>query len=326
LAAHLSKANKVWLFVQYPIDKKVILEAFGIDLSGVTIVPIEEKDHVAEIASICPDLFINNSHGSTLPCVAAVGIYMCMFPEAEKIDLDSYGVVTANSEFTAKWILQKWGYQSEVVYSACQFMGPGQDKEKIILNVGRFFQDTPEVHHKRQDILLQAFGRLVEQGGPDWQLYLMGRVGATAGDRRYLERVKSLSERYPVRIITDADFGRLRLEYRKAAIYWHATGFDSDESHQPSKQEHFGMSIVEAMSAGAVPFALDAGGPKEIIQSGVNGYLWRDLDELIHGTRCLIANPALMSSMAAAAVAGSQRFGADSFLARMDAIIARLTR
>jgi hypothetical protein len=139
LAAHLSKANKVWLFVQFPIDKNVIMQAFGIDLSGVAIVSLEEKDHLAEIASICPDLFLNNSHGSTLPCIAPAGIYMCMFPEAEKIDLASYGVVTANSEFTAKWILEKWGYQSEVVYSACQFMGPGQEKRENHIERRPFF-------------------------------------------------------------------------------------------------------------------------------------------------------------------------------------------
>ena len=325
LAAHLSKANNVWLFVQSPIGKNAILEVFGIDLKGVTIVPLEERDHLAEIARICPDLFINNSYGSTLPSIAPAGIYMCMFPNVEKIDLASYGVVTANSEYTAKWILKRWGRRSEVVYSACQLMGPGQKKEKIILNVGRFFQDGPEAHHKRQDILIEAFGKLVEEGGSDLQLHLIGRIGGWAGDQRYLERVKSLSQPYPVRILTDVDFNQLRLEYRKAPIYWHATGFGSDENNQPSKQEHFGMSIVEAMSAGAVPLAFDAGGPKEIIRSGVSGYLWRDVDELIHSTRCLIANPAVMNSMSAAAVADSQRFGADGFLARMDAIIARLT-
>ena len=85
------------------------------------------------------------------------------------------------------------------------------------------------------------------------------------------------------------------------------------------------MSIVEAMSAGAVPLAFDAGGPKESIRPGVNGYLWRDVDELIHHTRRLTSNLARIQSMSVAAVADSQRFGADRFLARMDAIIARLT-
>jgi glycosyltransferase involved in cell wall biosynthesis len=325
LAAHLSKANNVWLFVQSPIGKNAILEVFGIDLSGVTIVPLEEKDHLAEIARTCPDLFINNSYSSTLPSIAPAGIYMCMFPSVEKIDLASYSVVTANSEYTAKWILRKWGYRPEVVYSACPLMGPGHEKEKIILNVGRFFEDAPEAHHKRQDILVEAFGKLVERCESDWQLHLIGRIGDTPQDRSYLERVKSLSERYPVKILNNIDFNQLRLEYRQAAIYWHATGFGSDENSQPSKQEHFGMSIVEAMSAGAVPFAFDAGGPRETIRPGINGHLWRDVDELVDRTRHLISNPARMNSMSATAIADSQRFAAEGFLARMDAIIARLT-
>ena len=39
-----------------------------------------------------------------------------MFPTHDKIDLSSYNIVTANSNYTAKWILKKWGYQAEVVY------------------------------------------------------------------------------------------------------------------------------------------------------------------------------------------------------------------
>ena len=67
---------------------------------------------------------------------------------------------------------------------------------------------------------------------------------------------------------------RVARQIRAASIYWHATGFGTSEQMQPSKQEHFGMSIVEAMSAGAVPIAFDAGGPRETVDPGANGYLW----------------------------------------------------
>jgi hypothetical protein len=125
LAAHLCRRHDVTLFVHSPLNNNTIREIFGIDISNVMVVELDQKDHLAEIAKVRPDIFINNSHGSQLPCIAPVGIYMCMFPEDEKIDLSSYDVITANSNFTAKWLLKKWGYTSEVVYSACQFMGPG---------------------------------------------------------------------------------------------------------------------------------------------------------------------------------------------------------
>ena len=85
------------------------------------------------------------------------------------------------------------------------------------------------------------------------------------------------------------------------------------------------MSIIEAMSAGAVPLAYDGGGPRESIRPGVNGYLWTSKDELIQHTRYLASNAARMECISATAVEDSKQFGADVFLARMDAIIARLT-
>ncbi len=325
LAAHLCQRHDVTLFVGSRLDKNAIRDIFGIDLANVTIVDLEQKDHLAEIAKACPDVFINNCHASRLPCIAPFGIYMCMFPEEEKIDLSSYDVITANSNFTAKWILKKWGYTSEVVYSACQSIGPGSSKEKTILNVARFFQGGPTSHHKRQEVLVEAFRKLIDDHEQDWELHLVGNIGGSPEDRSFLEQLRSASERYPVRILTDLPFDLLRQEYRSASLYWHATGFGFGEDDHPSKQEHFGMSIVEAMSAGAVPLAFNAGGPRETVRPGVNGYLWTSTDELIQHTRELGSNAALRDSMAAAAVEDSGQFGAGVFLARMDAIIARLT-
>jgi glycosyltransferase involved in cell wall biosynthesis len=325
LAAHLCHWHDVTLFVHSPLNKSAIREIFGIDLSKVMVVELDQKDHLEEVARVRPDIFINNSHGSQLPCIAPVGIYMCMFPEGEKFDLSSYDVITANSNFTAKWLLKKWGYTSEVVYSACEFIGTGSKKEKIILNVARFFEDTPSSHHKRQDVLIEAFRKLVDEYEQDWQLHLVGNVGVSPGDQTFVEHLRFASERYPVQILTGLNFDLLRQEYRNASIYWHATGFGFREDDRPSKQEHFGMSIIEAMSAGAVPLAFDGGGPRESIRPGVNGYLWTSKDELIHHTRYLASNAARMECMSAAAVEDSKQFGAGAFLARMDAIITRLT-
>jgi O-antigen biosynthesis protein len=326
LAAHLCREHEVTLFVHSPLDKNEVRKLFGIDLANVMVVELDQKDHLTEIARTYPDIFINNSHGSSLPCIAPAGIYMCMFPEAERIDLSSYHVITANSDFTARWLLKKWGYRSEVVYSACQFMGPSSKKEKIILNVARFTQDTPSSHHKRQDVLVEAFRKLVDEHKQGWELHLVGNVGASPGDQAFVEQLRLASAQYPVRILTGLNFERLRQEYRSAAIYWHATGFGSNEDEWPNRQEHFGMSIIEAMSAGAVPLAFDGGGPRESIRPGVNGYLWTDKDELIQQTRDLVANTARLTCMSATAVEDSKKFGASTtFLARMDAIIARLT-
>jgi glycosyltransferase involved in cell wall biosynthesis len=324
LAAHLAKMHRVTLFVHRPASIETTKTIFRIDLSNVEIIPLLNKDHATEIAARRFDLFINNSHGSELPNPARKGIYMCMFPEAERLDLDSYQIITANSRFTAQWIEKRWGRSPEIVYSACHDMGPPAEKENIILNVGRFFADNAIVHHKRQDALLQTFKRLVDGGLRGWSLTLAGMVGGLQEDRTFVETLRNEAAGYPVQIRPAIAFAELQDLYRTSSIYWHATGLGTSALEHPSKQEHFGMSIIEAMSAGAVPVVFNAGGPQEIINHGADGFLWDHRSELEALSRRLIENPATLQSMSAAAVKRSKAFDVVEFLARMDNLIDKL--
>ena len=325
LAAHLAARHDVTLFVLSPLDISIVKSVFGIDLSRVQVTALDGKDHVQEILRSAPDLFVNNSHGSTIECPAPTGIYMCMFPEDGVPAPSSYDVVTANSNYVAGWIGRRWTCRSEVVYSACNLIGPADiTKRPSILNVGRFFHDVPGVHHKRQDVLLETFRRMVDAGIADWELHLVGNVDPDSPNQDFVEQLKRAGESYPVRISTRLPLDALREEYQAASIYWHATGYGCDHEREPSKQEHFGMSIVEAMSAGAVPLVYNGGGPREIVENGVNGFLWSDPDELVAQTRRLLKDSALREAMAARAATDSRRFGVQEFLDRMDAVIARL--
>ncbi|AMN43498.1 glycosyltransferase [Rhodoplanes sp. Z2-YC6860] len=324
LAAHLAKKHRVTLFVHRPVSIEAIKTIFRIDLSSVEIIPLQNTDHATEIAGRQFDLFVNNSHGSDLRNPTPNGIYMCMFPEAERLDLDSYRIITANSRFTARWIEKRWGRSSEIVYSACQDMGPPSRKEKIILNVGRFFADSAIVHHKRQDALLQTFKRLVDGGLHGWNLVLAGMVGTRQEDKTFVETLRNEAVGYPIQIRPAIEFAELQALYRKSSIYWHATGLGTSALEHPGKQEHLGMSIIEAMSAGAVPVVFNAGGPQEIVNHGVDGFLWDHRSELETLSLGLIEKPAMLQSMSAAAVKRSKAFNVAQFLARMDSVIYKL--
>jgi len=321
LAAHLAKKHIVMMFVNSPVSIELIKASFGLDLSNVEIIHLEHKDHYMEITRCQPDLFINNSHGSNLPSPARHGIYMCMFPSFRMVDLSSYKTIAANSRYTAKWIKRIWWRSSEVVYSACPDMGPPSAKENIILNVGRFSTNR-EGHHKRQDSLLHAFKQLVDYGLRDWELHLVGRVGPTNRDGAFVESLRSAALNYPIHIRPGIEFNELECLYQKSSIYWHATGLGTIH---PGRQEHFGISIVEAMSAGVVPVVINKGGPREIIRSGVNGYLWNSLSKLKALSMHLIKEPQSLRKISAAAAIDSRTFSASKFLDRMDKIIERIT-
>ena len=308
--------------------------------------------HFRKIQSCKLDLFINNSHCSNLPCPASLGVYMCMFPYRHTSSaksfmgrtrraflnrmeerilgcrisdfLDSYDSVTANSEFTAKWIERMWGRHPETIYSVGDDMGPPVTKERIILNVGRFFMNGGGCLHKRQDLLLNVFRGMTDIHRAGWQMHFVGGVASDPASRAMVEKLSHTSKGLPIFFHLDADFGRLRDLYRRASIYWHATGYGFSPTEYPDMQEHFGLTTVEAMSAGVVPVVINSGGQCEIVTQGVNGLLWNECDELERETRRLIDDPELREAMSLQAQESLARFSRRAFEGRMDAILDRL--
>jgi glycosyltransferase involved in cell wall biosynthesis len=77
-----------------------------------------------------------------------------------------------------------------------------------------------------------------------------------------------------------------------------------------SRSEGFAIPILEAMACGCVVVATDCGGPRDIIEDGVNGFLVPvgDADAIVNRVRLLLADPALRKQMQARAMETVQRF------------------
>lgn len=143
-------------------------------------------------------------------------------------------------------------------------------------------------------------------------LVLVG--GCSREDRDYALQVRREANGYPIDILINADLASLNEELRRAAIYWHATGFGVDLQAHPERAEHFGISPIEAMSAGAIPLVFDVGGPREIIESGISGFTFKTEEELIARTHELIALPSSeRRHYSTAAVQRSAQFSSDVF-------------
>lgn len=245
------------------------------------------------------------------------------FPARASLDwLESYDSVVANSDFSRAWTRRRWHLDPPVLYPPV-VMRNRLDKSRTILNVGRFFS-AERGHSKKQLEMVRAMKEISKLHGlADWTLHLVG--GCSERDRPYLEQVRSEAEGLPVVIHIGASGGELSDLYGRASIYWHATGFGEDPNLHPEKFEHFGITTVEAMSAGAVPVVFDAAGQREVVEDGVSGLLWRRLPELIAHTGRLVGNTARREEMANAAAARACHYGSSAFAGRLSELIDEMT-
>jgi glycosyltransferase involved in cell wall biosynthesis len=238
----------------------------------------------------------------------------------------TYDCFAGNSRFTNGWIERLWGVTPELLYPPVQPVAPfvpellpGSARRSTIVSVGRFF-DARHGHGKKQLELVEAFRSLVRSGRADgWELTLIG--GCDAANRDYLLEVRRAAIGLPVSVLANAP-GALRQEVvGSASIYWHAAGFGEDPERHPERFEHFGIAIVEAMSAGVVPVVFDAAGPAEIVEDGVSGRRWTTIDELVEMTAELIADSGITTRLSAAAVRRSMHFSKNAFAERLLAIV-----
>ncbi|HEY8525560.1 MAG TPA: glycosyltransferase family 4 protein [Acidimicrobiales bacterium] len=238
-------------------------------------------------------------------------------PPASLEWVETYGAIVSNSEFTRHWVERWWECDSQVVYPPVT-MHEGGAKEPVILSVGRFFA-ADMGHSKKQLELVRAFRKLYEQGVRGWTLHLVG--GCSDDGRSYFDQVQREAAGYPVELHPNASGQELEDLYRRASIYWHASGLGEDPERHPGRLEHFGITTAEAMSAGAVPVVIGLAGQLETVRHGVDGFHFQTLDGLCALTRRLIDDEALRRQMSASSAARARTFSIEAFERRLRAVI-----
>jgi glycosyltransferase involved in cell wall biosynthesis len=228
----------------------------------------------------------------------------------------SYSKVIVISEFTHRWLRNWWGIGGQVVYPPCRNYAAERARDcqndKVILTVGRFFAPKPDNHHKRHDVLIDAFA-LLSRIVDGYELHLVGSCAPDEATQRYVESLRERAHGLPVQFHLDADHETLVELYQRARLYWHATGYDNTPGTHPEREEHFGITTVEAMSAGAVPIVVPGGGQPEIVVDGVNGYHWRSIRELVDRSTELISDDERWHAMSLRAQTSAAAFSPEHF-------------
>jgi glycosyltransferase involved in cell wall biosynthesis len=93
----------------------------------------------------------------------------------------------------------------------------------------------------------------------------------------------------------------------EAKVYLHLT-----------ENEHFGIAVVEAMSAGCVPIVHDSGGPKEIVDDQI-GFRWQSEDDIT-----IMIDAAVKNSPSMIAEQRAQSFNRAIFEERLGLIFSKL--
>lgn len=320
IAKCLSKENDVDVFWDNESDLKSVGERFGLDLSKIELVPnifnysfVKRQKHSAKY-----DAIVVLSDGS-IPILSSKKIFLHMqqpiaynLSLKDKLKLRRISSLFCNSLFTKDFIEKNYKIKCDLLYPPVSVLGNSEKKENVIFHVGRFrVMNVKSKDFKKQQVMINTFKSLIDKGLNDWKFLLA--VSLNDLEDPIFINMKNSAKGYPIEFLINSTKDELWKEGSKAKIYWHATGFGEDIVMNPHLTEHFGISTVEAMGIGAVPVVFNAGGQKEIVTDGEDGFLWDTLEEFEEKTLKLIKDHDLLKKMSKKAFIRAQYFDEENF-------------
>ena len=209
------------------------------------------------------------------------------------------GILLSVSDFTRGFVAKKWERDSKTVYPPCPVEDYSEftnvkSRENLVVTIGRI---VPE---KRFHLFIEL-ARIV----PKTRFVAIGSLSDETS-AYYDQLKKSAPENVsfvlsPLRKVKDI--------LARAMAYVHC-----------AENEHFGITIVEAMAAGCVPIVHDSGGPKEIVTSDV-GFRWSNLSVAARQIVMLAENDSLRRELSATASVRARQFRPEVFESEMTRIL-----
>jgi glycosyltransferase involved in cell wall biosynthesis len=213
--------------------------------------------------------------------------------------LESYQIKTAISDFTRIQTRRLWDLECRVVHPPGATDFPSVSKDNIILSTGRFAV-AGEGRDNGQLEMLYTFDALYAEL-KNWKYFQVGNSSGSVEHRAYLDELHRVGAESHAQVLPNVERSQVRSLFERAGIFWNAAGYSEKEKEHPELAEHFGITTIEAMAAGCVPVVVNRGIQGEIVQHGVNGYLWESTDHLKEYTLLLAHDESLRKRMSAAA-------------------------
>ncbi len=319
IASHWSKSHDVFLFW----DDPEILEKSGrrlhIDLTRIlTTENVFKTKNVFKKLAVSRgyDLIFFLTDGSIPTTFAKRNILHFQVPfqhvPVHPIKLLRFQAIVCNSFFTKDNIDPRIGKRSVVIYPPVEpIKHTRTTKNKVIVSVGRF---NPA---KKQDVLIDIFRKAIKSEQLEgFEFKLAG--GLLEADKAYFDSLKRAAKGLPIRFFPNCTFATLTALYNEALMYWHAAGFGQTS---PEHMEHFGITTVEAMSAGCIPVVFNGGGQSEIVSRN----LWATPDECLEITLHIVQDIKAQNGLREEMMQRSKRFGVLTFTKTFDALLSDVT-
>lgn len=321
IAEYYSQQNQVTIFWNDPKIKLKAEEKLGVDLRKTLIQKVPRNSLALFKKLLDFDYLFYMTDGSLFysPCqknylIIQSPVHIPNISLLNKLKMSRITEIICYSEYVAKFIRTRLRRATTIIPPPVltDIFKP-KIKEKIILSVGRFF---PWLHSKKQEVLIEGFSKFYKDKlFQDWKLVLIGTIDR--GGEEYYQKIKKKTVGLPVEIITGANLSTIRDYYGRASIYWHAAGYGEDLNKYPQRAEHFGITTVEAMSAGCIPIVFNAGGQKEIINDGVNGFIWDSLADLLKKTSLIVTDKDKYLQLSKGAVRTSKKYSKENFISKI---------
>ena len=207
-----------------------------------------------------------------------------------------------NSEFTSYWLIQKWQITDDkkcVLYPPVTPVSAKAEKKHNQNFVCSRIEAT-----KKIDLLLKAFenSEFLKQ---NCTLVVAGSIKGES--KEYIDSIQKISP--SAKFYFEPSREEIEKLYAESEIFWHAKGINEEN---PLYFEHFGITTVEAMSAGCVPIVINKGGQKEIVDDSC-GFKWNTLEELVSLTENLVKNHDKIAELSRNAVLRSELYTKQSF-------------
>ncbi|WP_339194211.1 glycosyltransferase family 4 protein [Aeribacillus sp. FSL W8-0870] len=176
---------------------------------------------------------------------------------------------------------------------------------KVIISAGRF------VHEKGFDLLIEAFNKVVKKH-PDWKLKIFGQ-GVERSNMIELIQKYNLSNN----VLLLPKTNDILNEMANASIY-----------ALSSRNESFGMVIVEAMSVGLPCVCFACSGPREIIENEKDGILVPegDIDKFAERINQLIEDKELRKKIGMNGRESVKRYSFEEIGGKWDLLLEEVTK